>query len=223
MLQSDYIAMAHTADWVHFLLVNHQDARGTRGKKDPWVVRKPEAIDMTRQAFDDFIKKTNVSAQNSKVDWDKQREEWLSCLKQFYGMVDDFISDYVEAHQLSRTWRKKALNEENIGSYDVDVLSININTITITLTPIGTLLIGGKGRVDMVGPKGKVKFVLVPKGSTRPNIVVKMVAPGDPSDADAEEQIKEWEWRIMTSPPQISYLPLHGDAFYSAMLEVING
>ena len=178
---------------------------------------------MTRQAFDDFIKEANVRAQNSKVDWDEQREEWLSYLKQFYDMVDGFISDYVEAHQLSCTRSKKTLNEGNIGSYDVDVLSIKISTITIILTPIGTLLLGGKGRIDMVGPKGKVKFVLVPKGSTRPRIVVRTVDSHDASEAHTEEPINEWEWRIMTSPPQISYLPLDGDAFYSAMLEVLNG
>ena len=178
---------------------------------------------MTRQAFDDFIKKENVRAQNSKVDWEEKREEWLSYLEQFYDMVDGFISDYVKAHQLSFTRSKKTLNESNIGSYDVKVLSIKVNTITITLTPIGTVLIGGKGRVDMVGPRGRVKFVLVPKGSTGPRIVVGMAEPHDSSKADTRETIKEWEWRIMTSPPQISYLPLDGDAFYSAMLEVING
>ena len=178
---------------------------------------------MTRQAFDDFIQKTTVRTQNSKVDWDEQREEWLSYLKQFYDMVNGFISDYVEAHQLSCTRKRKTLNEENIGSYDVDVLSIGINNITITLTPIGTVLLGGKGRVDMVGPKGKVKFVLVPEGSTGPRIVVRTVKPHDSSDPETREPINEWEWRIMTSPPQINYLPLDGDAFYSAMLEVING
>lgn len=178
---------------------------------------------MTRQAFDDFIKQANVRAQGSKVDWNEQREEWLSYLNQFYDMVGGFISDYVEAHQLSCTRSKKTLNEENIGSYDVDVLSINISANTITLTPIGTLLFGGKGRVDMVGPKGKVKFVLVPKGSTGPRIVVRMADPDSPSEAGTEEPINEWEWRIMTSPPQISYLPLDGDAFYSALLEVLNG
>lgn len=178
---------------------------------------------MTRQAFDDFINRENVRAQNSTVDWDEQREEWLSHLTQFYEMVDGYISDYVEAHQLSCTRSRKTLNEENIGSYDVDVLSIRINTTTITLTPIGTLLIGGKGRIDMVGPKGKVKFVLVPRGSTGPRIVTRSVDPQDSSEARTEEPIIEWEWRIMTSPPQIRYLPLDGDAFYSAMLEVLNG
>lgn len=178
---------------------------------------------MTRQAFDDFIKEANVRAEHSKIDWDQQRKEWLSYLKQFYDIVDGFISEYVEAHQLSCTRSKKTLNEENIGSYDVDVLSIRINTITITLTPIGTLLIGGKGRIDMVGPKGKVKFVLVPKGSTGPRIVTRIVDSHDSSEVREEEPINEWEWRIMTSPPQIRYLPLDGDAFYSAMLEVLNG
>ena len=118
---------------------------------------------------------------------------------------------------------KKTLNEDNIGEYEVNVLSINIGSTKVTLTPIGTLLFGGKGRVDMIGPKGKVKFVLVPEGSTRPRIVVRAVDPNNPSEAEAAEPVEEWEWRIMTAPPQISYLPLDADAFYSAFLEVING
>ena len=178
---------------------------------------------MTRQAFDDFIKKTNARTQNSMVDWDEQRDEWLAHLKRFYAMVDRFIADYVANQQLSVTRSKKKINEENIGEYEVDVLSMNIASTTVTLTPIGTLLFGGKGRVDMVGPKGKVKFVLVPKGSSRPRIVIRAVDPDKPSETSAEEVIGEWEWRIMTAPPQISYMPLNADAFYSAMLEVING
>ena len=178
---------------------------------------------MTRQAFDEFIKNANVKTRNSTVDWDEQRKEWLVHLQLFYDMIDAFITDYIANQQLSVTRSKKRLNEENIGEYEVDVLSINIDLTRVTLTPIGTLLIGSKGRVDMVGPKGKVKFVLVPKGTSRPRIVVKAVDPDNPSEADAVDSHEEWEWRIMTAPPQISYLPLDADAFYSALLEVING
>ena len=178
---------------------------------------------MTRQAFDEFINKANTRTRNSKVDWDEQREEWLIHLNRFYDMVHAFIGDYVAHQQLSVTRSKKKINEENIGEYDVDVLSINIGSAEVSLVPIGTLLIGGKGRVDMVGPKGKVKFVLVPKGSNRPHIVVRTVGSDNPSGTDAAGSVDEWEWRIMTAPPQISYLPLDADAFYSAMLEVING
>ena len=178
---------------------------------------------MTRQEFDEFIKKANIRTRNSQIDWDKQRDEWLTHLNRFYDLVDEFIADYVDNQQLSVTRSKKTLNEDNIGEYEVDVLSINIGFTKVTLTPIGTLLIGGKGRVDMIGPKGKVKFVLVPKGSTRPRIVVGAVDPENPWEAEAAEPVEEWEWRIMTAPPQISYLPLNADAFYSAFLEVING
>ncbi len=178
---------------------------------------------MTRQAFDEFIKKANVRTRNSTVDWNEQRDEWCTYLKKFYDMVDAFVADYVANQQMSIKRSKKKLNEENIGEYDVDVLSINIDSTTLTLTPIGTLLIGGKGRVDMTGPWGKVKFVLVPKGSSRPRTVVRLVDPDSPSETDVPEPIEEWEWRIMTAPPQISYLPLDADAFYTAMLEVING
>ncbi len=184
---------------------------------------------MTRQEFDDFIKEAAAKTQSTKVDWHKRREEWVDYLQRFYNMVDDFISDYVETRQMSCIRTRTTLNERNIGSYDVDALSIEINGITIRLIPVGTLLIGGKGRVDMVGPNGKVKFVLVPKGSTGPRILVREVEcdaftiPRNYPETDTEESIKEWEWRIMTSPPQIRYLPVSGDAFYSAMLEVMNG
>ncbi len=184
---------------------------------------------MTRQAFDNFIKKTNAKAESAKVDWHERREEWLDYLGEFYDMVDGFISDYVKSCQMSCIRTKTTLNERNIGSYDVDILSIEISGITIRLTPVGTILIGGKGRVDMVGPNGKVKFVLVPEGSTGPRIAIREAECNNNNDihdcpeTDTEESIRAWEWRIMTSPPQISYLPLDSDAFYSAMLEVING
>lgn len=178
---------------------------------------------MTRQAFDEFIEKTSIRNRNSTVNWDEQREEWLTHLRHFYNMVEEFTEDYVARQQLAITRSREDLNEENIGKYKVDILSISIGSTEVTLIPIGTLLIGSKGRVDMVGPKGKVKFVLVPKGSVGPRIIVRAVDPDSPFETGVAESIKEWEWRIMTSPPQISYLPLDADAFYSALLEVING
>ena len=62
---------------------------------------------MTRQAFDEFIREANIRTRNSQIDWDEQRDEWLTHLKRFYDLVDEFIADYVDNQQLSVTRSKK--------------------------------------------------------------------------------------------------------------------
>ena len=178
---------------------------------------------MTRQAFDEFIEEEATRTRGGQINGDKKRDEWLEYLGQFYETIDQFLESYVTAQKLFCSRDKKLLNEERIGEYEADTLAIKINSTTIRLDPIGTNLIGGKGRVDMVGPKGKVKFVLVPKGASRPKIIARIENHDDASKEKPLLPITEWEWRIMTPPPQISYMKLEEDSFYAAMLEVLNG
>ena len=58
-------------------------------------------------------------------------------------------------------------------------LEVSIGTvIKIHFDPIGTNLIGVKGRVDMHGPHGTVRFVLVSKTDSSPTRVIIQESPG---------------------------------------------
>jgi hypothetical protein len=46
---------------------------------------------------------------------------------------------------------------------------LGIGRQEITLTPVGTLLFGSKGRVDVEGPAGRTRLVLVDQQSVRPD------------------------------------------------------
>jgi hypothetical protein len=93
------------------------------------------------------------------------------------------------------------------------------------MTPIGTLLIGAKGRVDVVGPAGRARLVLVNSIASGPTIRVTVSIGGKPEPPTAEVEPKEitWEWKIATSPPAIRYIELTQESLFRALMEVANG
>ncbi len=171
------------------------------------------------QAFIDA--KKECETKDAIMDWGKQKDEWLASLKQLYGLVEEWLKNYVDSEVVSFEYISKEMHEEHIGMYNVEKVIINIASEKVMLDPIGTLLVGAKGRVDMKGKNGRIKFVLVPKQSIGSSI---QVSVKNDIDSELEKQIInriEWVWKIATQPPFIKYIDLDNDSFSDALLEVI--
>ncbi len=93
------------------------------------------------------------------------------------------------------------------------------------MKPIGTLLIGTRGRVDVIGPSGQTRFLLVNKDASRPNIRITGVVRGQQIVPRPEEPQMPvtWTWKIATSPPRIEYIELTQESLFRALMEVSNG
>lgn len=166
---------------------------------------------MTDISFDDFVDQQLAKTKPS-IDWTQRRDAWVKHLDEFYRLAEGFLRKYIEQGKVHLTWATKQLNEEYTGSYDVASLEVQIGVVNILFDPIGTNLIGAKGRVDMHGPHGTVKFVLVSKTASSPRI---------PKD-EPEPAVEEWAWKILTPPPNIRYIELEDEPFLSAIMEVAN-
>ncbi|MGI9250513.1 MAG: hypothetical protein ACR2PR_04885 [Pseudohongiellaceae bacterium] len=179
---------------------------------------------MENSDFDNFINEINkVKKKESQVDWSARREEWLEYLSVLYNKVEVFLQPYVESGKITLEEKSVKLNEEYIGSYDATALDLFMGNIQITLTPVGTSnIIGARGRVDMRGPRGTVKFVLVPEGSSRVNIRMD-IREKSVSEQQTSKPVDNWEWKISTRPPVISFIKLEEESFQTALLEVANG
>jgi hypothetical protein len=104
-------------------------------------------------------------------------------------------------------------------------MAIFLGSDKVILEPIGTLVIGARGRVDMIGPAGTAKFILTGKhangtrisfGITGENKVA-MQARIEPAAAD------ELVWKLATPPPKVRFIELKPETFFSALTEVVNG
>lgn len=173
------------------------------------------------ETFENFVNQQAAKV-HSSGDWILERDNWIERLDEFYKLAESFLSKYVDEGKIQISRSRKHINEEYIGSYEAPSLEVQIGTVEVRFDPIGTYLIGAKGRVDMHGPHGSVRFVLVPKTASAPTIRVVERDSTEQKVDSPNPVLTEWTWKISTTPPNISYIELEEESFLSAILEVAN-
>ena len=179
---------------------------------------------MIHTTFDEFIAEQTARSDESRIDRDKEIKEWRQQLDRFYKTVETFLRSYIEEGKVRLHYGKKQLHEEFLGNYQVESLVVEIGSNKIYLDPVGTLLIGAKGRVDMKSNYGTVKFVLVPQDSSGPKINVRIWTENEePPPEEHLDPVAQWDWKIATPPPNIKYIELQEESLKNAIMEVLNG
>jgi hypothetical protein len=161
------------------------------------------------------------------LDWHKEREDWLHYLRELYSRIAEYLNEYIEVGAIKLSESLIELNEEDIGTYKAMRLTIVIGGQEITLTPIGTNLIGSKGRVDVKGSAGTSRLVLInaragqmirAKVTTVPRGAV---APA--SESPPAPKHTEWVWKIVSRPPAMQFIELNKESLFQMLMEVSNG
>ena len=172
--------------------------------------------------FDAFVKAQQKSRQDAEIDWNKERDEWLAQLDALYKTIEELLGDYVKSGQILLRYQDVQLNEEDIGAYSARRLIIKIGGKEIVLEPIGTLLIGTKGRIDVTGPAGSTRVMLVDRDAARPRVRVQF-DPKRPPVPEPSDKPVDWTWKLVTSQPTVRYIDLTQDSLFGALLEVGGG
>lgn len=183
---------------------------------------------MSKSDFDAFVKRQQAEQQEiAGFDPKQQLTEWLDYLDALYQQITTYLRSYIESGAAQVNYRDLQLNEEFIGPYIARQMILKIGRATVTFTPIGTLLIGMKGRVDVQGPSGNATLFLINKQATSAHSLVRVTVtrPGDPPPLPpSTEPIKhiEWAWKIGSPPPEMKFTELTQEAFFEMVLEVAN-
>lgn len=180
---------------------------------------------MGKVDFDEYIKKQTTSTETEiEIDWDREKEEWLSYLQEFYGLIECFVKEYREEGVISFTYLDKTINEKNIGEYTVRKMIMKIKNDEVVFDPIGTSVIGAKGRVDMNGCAGTVRFVLVNEHMFHTEIksTIQTKETFQSANNVHEANDAEWSWKIASPPPSLQFIDMNEDSFFDALMEIIN-
>lgn len=180
---------------------------------------------MPDSPFEEFVRRNAEKAAEPAVDWNAARDAWLGRLRELYARIEEYLSPFVNSGSIKLSYHKLQLREERIGTYTVDALTIALGTQQIRMTPVGTLLIGAAGRVDIEGPKGETRLVLVPKEREQPgfSITIRSEAQGHAEEASQPSVEPEWTWKFATSAPHIRYTTLTKENFEAALMQVAGG
>jgi hypothetical protein len=184
---------------------------------------------MASKTFDEFVRQEQEAAKISRekpVDWQAEKNTWLHHLELLYAEVIGFLKPY-ENSGVTVKLRPVELSEDYIGRYYADAMDITIGSKSITLDPVGTLIVGSKGRVEVVGPLARAQLLLLDSQAKSISDLIQVsvsVGSGPPSPPrDEPPRDVEWVWRIVTRPPQRKILELNKDSFLNLLVEISNG
>lgn len=112
-------------------------------------------------------------------DWSGRKDQWLDQLtKLLSGIKAELIAAGLPDEDLRLI--KYSLNEESIGQYAAPGLTVRLGANEVVFIPKGCRIIGALGRVDVMGPRGRVKLIAD--------------IPEDAEDLSRSDQ--DWQWFV---------------------------
>ncbi len=179
---------------------------------------------MSRADFDEFVKRQRTEETKATAfDPKRQLAEWLEYLDHLYKTIEGFLASYIADGTARIEFESFLLNEEFSGPYEARRMNLHIANSVVVFEPIGTMLIGAKGRVDVIGPRGRARLSLVNWKVTnaRQLIQVRVSINGKPpTPLEPKSETIGWVWKIITPAPDMNFLDLTEDNFFNMILGV---
>ena len=180
---------------------------------------------MGTEDFTKFVESQQETDADTKIDWAGIRDEWLKNLDSLHKKIVGFLQAYIERGSISYDFAEIELTEPNIGKYPARRMDIKIGRQHVSLVPVGTLLIGCKGRVDAEGAAGRAQILLVDERarSTADLFKVTVSMKGSvPPAPSAQKAPTSWAWRILTNAAPRRFVHLRGEVFFALLMEIAN-
>ncbi len=112
------------------------------------------------------MKLAEAKRQREEVDWNAERDWWLSALEDLYRQIEVWLAPLQQKGLVVSSRVPVQLSEEKMGTYTADELVLEFGPQEIVLEPKGTLIVGACGRVDVFrrGARGE-QVMLILSGS----------------------------------------------------------
>ncbi len=176
--------------------------------------------------FDDFLERQRAQSGLPTMDLEERKSQWLASLRDLYQLIRSFLQPYLNDQRLYFCQFHSEITEEQMGKYGVETGNIVLQGDSngqAHLHPVGTFIIGARGRVDLTGPTGKtVKLLLVEKKAKSARTRINEPFSSYPERQKPKtEGEAEWVWKIATPPPEVEYIELSEDNFLNALMYVL--
>ena len=192
---------------------------------------------MGKQEFDNYLRShTTAPGQlpEQLIDWEAELDLWLKRLDELYQNVQVWLAEYQKEGRVQLAFRPIQFFEDGVGAYVTLEAEICVDNALVKLIPVGTALVGVKGRVDMEGPNGTIRLVLAHREATHPQVAYRQRIHKSEAEAKRVHQFwqeqglghllaDDWVWKVSTNPPHIQYTDLTQDTFLGSLLQVISG
>ncbi len=140
---------------------------------------------MTLAELIDRQKTKAKGQQTPPVDWRLRRVKWLTELDGALQRIENWLAaGGVAASEMERFALE--INEETLGRYGATGLRVCIGNAVVTFRPIGTVLIGACGRIDVTSDQ---------PGTPSVKLIAEFAPGGAPSSGRPSYE-RDWVWLV---------------------------
>jgi hypothetical protein len=171
---------------------------------------------MQSQDFTDFVVSQQHDSPESpsavKARSNRLREEWLQNLDALYRRILTYLDEFLKQQMISYSYKPITLHETRLGRYKAKRMELTIGRQLVTVEPIGTMLIGSRGRVDVRGAAGQRQLVYVNKDAKSATDLISVTVGKT-----------LYAWKIVNRDQQATFVDLDKDSLYVLLMEVAGG
>lgn len=124
---------------------------------------------MQNEKFMEMVRQRASEQQEQTIDWTDRRDWWIEQVKSLLACVKAWLKPLTDEGTVRVTCSNITLNEEKtLGEYEVPQASVRLGSEELKLKPVGSVIVGGFGRIDVIGPMGRAMLVLAPLDDNLP-------------------------------------------------------
>ncbi|MCP3685710.1 MAG: hypothetical protein GY861_23940, partial [bacterium] len=166
---------------------------------------------MKNESLEEFLRRKDEISKSKKqeTDWETKKSLWLHKVEDLYGEINDWLAPLSEIVAIKH--KKITLTEQYVGSYPVDILELVAGEEHVLLKPMGILVVGSFGRVDMIGDNGMLMLLLVDEHAP--------AYDDDIREDDKHRVLLKWHFAVRT--PERKVWPLTKESFTDALKQVM--
>lgn len=162
-----------------------------------------------------FIEKYENNNGVSQLDSSYTIDLYRSRVEDFYSRINDWLKSLVDSGKLSIILEEISLTEDPLGTYPINKMIISFGKFHIELRPIGTILIGTPGRIDMVYNGKSQKFILILENIHNAGQITKIIK------TDKSKKPK-FVWKYISDEEQNIYEIVEKHSFETLLVNLIN-
>jgi hypothetical protein len=111
-----------------------------------------------KDGLDAFLR--SKAGTEPEIDWEARKDKWISEIARLYDQIKEWLAPLEKDEVVRYSTLTMTLQEDPIGSYQIDALMLLVGKQRVEFRPKGTLIVGANGRVDIQGPRAVRTIVL---------------------------------------------------------------
>lgn len=173
--------------------------------------------------FNEFVKSMNEKAKEDNKTFNPadRIEKFTTLVDGLYRSIREWLYEGIESGGITTGTVPITIREERLGAYTANSMWIQIGTARVTLTPIGTILIGTNARVDLQYKAKEVMIIRTGENIEGAGELIEVrvngVVEGGPRPKPGQDV-----WKYVSDKRRMTYKALNKDNFQDLIMNVIN-